>query len=138
VYEHRDCFGVPRYVGQTELVPEEQFRADLDHPGVRKTLRQPRTGRQGSSEVVWAGFGTGPVGAQQMADMRMAVQHVRAVRAWHDRADLGVDGESMVITCVTRTDELMRRARAQERVQAAKLSGFKPWSRHGAMALDDR
>jgi hypothetical protein len=44
----------------------------------------------------------------------------------------------MVITCVTRTDELMRRARAQERVQAAKLSGFKPWSRHGAMALDDR
>jgi hypothetical protein len=81
VYEHRDCFGVPRYVGQTVLVPEEQFRADLDHPGVRKTLRQPRTGRQGSSEVVWAGFGTGPVGAQQMADMRMAVQHVRAVRA---------------------------------------------------------
>jgi hypothetical protein len=36
--------------------------------------------QQGSSHVVWAGFGTGPVGAQQMADMRTAVQHVRAER----------------------------------------------------------
>lgn len=103
VYEHRDCFGVPRYVGETEFAPEQQFAADQQHPGVRKTLnhtvRTSNGGRKsGSSSVVWAGFGTGPVGAQQMSDMRKAVQHVRA-----------------------------------ERLQAAKLNGFKPYSAHGAM-----
>ena len=56
------------------------------------------TGAVGALVLVWAGFGTGPVGAQQMSDMRKAVQHVRA-----------------------------------ERLQAAKLSGFKPYSAHGAM-----
>ena len=48
-----------------------------------------------------AGFGSGPVGASQMSDMRKAVQHVRA-----------------------------------ERMQAAKLGGFKPYSSHGAMGIE--
>ena len=96
VYEHRDAFGVPRYVGETGEAPEIAFQADMEHKGVRKTVQGG-----GSSSVVWAGFGSGPVGAAQMSDMRKAVQHVRA-----------------------------------ERMQAAKLGGFKPYSAHGAMGIE--
>ena len=53
------------------------------------------------SGLVNSGFGSGPVGAAQMSDMRKAVQHVRA-----------------------------------ERMQAAKLGGFKPYSSHGAMGIE--
>ena len=96
VYEHRDAFGVPRYVGETGDAPEVAFHADMEHKGVRKTVQGG-----GSSTVVWAGFGSGPVGATQMEDMRKAVQHVRA-----------------------------------ERLQAAKLSSFKPYSAHGAIGIE--
>jgi hypothetical protein len=96
VYEHRDAFGVPRYVGETGDAPELAFQADMEHKGVRKTVKGG-----GSSQVVWAGFGSGPVGAAQMEDMRKAVQHVRA-----------------------------------ERLQAAKLSSFKPYSAHGALGIE--
>lgn len=96
VYEHRDAFGVPRYVGETGDAPEIAFQGDMEHKGVRKTVQGG-----GSSTVVWAGFGSGPVGAVEMQDMRKAVQHVRA-----------------------------------ERLQAAKLSSFKPYSAHGAIGIE--
>ena len=96
VYEHRDAFGVPRYVGETGDAPELAFQADMEHKGVRKVVQGG-----GGSQVVWAGFGSGPVGAAQMEDMRKAVQHVRA-----------------------------------ERLQAAKLSSFKPYSAHGALGIE--
>lgn len=96
VYEHRDAFGVPRYVGETGDAPELAFQADMENKGVRRTVKGG-----GSSQVVWAGFGSGPVGAAQMEDMRKAVQHVRA-----------------------------------ERLQAAKLSSFKPYSAHGAIGIE--
>ena len=43
--------------------------------------------------VVQAGFGSGPVGHQQMADMRKAVQHVRA-----ERLQVGVDETVISLT----------------------------------------
>ena len=43
--------------------------------------------------MVQAGFGSGPVGHQQMADMRKAVQHVRA-----ERLQVGVDETVISLT----------------------------------------
>lgn len=52
VYEHRDCFGKPQFVGHTGGVPEGRFADDAaQHQGVRNLLRY----QTGSSEVVWAG-----------------------------------------------------------------------------------
>lgn len=52
VYEHRDCFGKPQYVGHTGGVPEGRFLEDArQHQAVRDLLIH----RGGCSQVVWAG-----------------------------------------------------------------------------------
>ena len=54
VYEHKDCFGKPKFIGHTGKVPEKQFSEDASqHQAVRNLL----TYEQGKSEVVWAGTG---------------------------------------------------------------------------------
>lgn len=52
VYEHRDCFGVPKVVGHTDGVPEARFSEDTkNHQDVRNMM----TYEGGRSKVVWAG-----------------------------------------------------------------------------------
>jgi hypothetical protein len=59
VYEHRDCFGKPKFVSHTGGVPERSFSDDAArHLGVRNLLGY----QEGSSEVVWAGTSAVPVG----------------------------------------------------------------------------
>ena len=51
VYEHRDCFGRARFVGDTASVPEEQFEKDRKaHRGVGYLLSEKHGG---TSEVIW-------------------------------------------------------------------------------------
>lgn len=93
VYEHRDCFGVPRFIAKTGLVPEDAMAGDVSrHQAVKNML----TYESGSSKVVWAGTGRGVVGNKEM---------------------------EAITKCILdkRTAEL----------NAEKLRGPKPYSRHG-------
>jgi hypothetical protein len=52
VYEHRDCFGKPKYVGHTGAAPEESFAEDARrHQGIKNLLSY----EEGRSAVVWSG-----------------------------------------------------------------------------------
>jgi hypothetical protein len=77
VYEHRDCFGVPKFVGSTDIVAEKQFM--LDYKG-NKTVHKIVNREQGSTDVVWAGYGSGPVGKAEMDEIRTSIAHNRAER----------------------------------------------------------
>lgn len=93
VYEHRDCFGRPKFISDTHDAPERAFAADKrKHKGVRDML----TYQSGKSSVVWAGTGTFPLGPKEMASI---------------------------------TSKIV--ARRAETLQIQKLSGPKPYSRHG-------
>jgi len=93
VYEHRDCFGAPKFVGSTDIVAEKQFKLDYES---NANINQVVNHNQGSTEVVWAGYGTGPIGKPEMDEIRKNIEHSRA-----------------------------------ERLNIQKLSGVKPYSRHG-------
>ena len=59
VYEHRDCFGKPQFIGHTGGVPEQRFSEDVGlHQGVRNLLVY----QHGKSEVVWAGTSAASLG----------------------------------------------------------------------------
>lgn len=93
VYEHRDCFGVPKYVGHTDDPPEQKFAQDASqHQAVRNML----TYESGRSNVVWAGTGSYPLGPQEMQSITSSIVERRA-----------------------------------KELHMQKLSGPKPYSRHG-------
>jgi hypothetical protein len=93
VYEHKDSFGRPKYVGHSSGVAEEKFARDASsHQNVKNLL----TYEQGRSEVVWAGCGTFPLGHEQMLQVRTQICDARA-----------------------------------QRNASEKLSGPKPYSKHG-------
>jgi len=93
VYEHKDSFGKPVFVGHSSGIAEERFKIDKKaHQSVKNLL----TYENGKSEVVWAGSGTFPVGHEQMKAMRTHICEARA-----------------------------------ERNNIEKLTGPKPYSRHG-------
>ena len=76
VYEHRDCFGLPRAVGCTHTVPEQRFLEDQEnHQGVSTLMR-----RGGSSEVVWAGVGSYPLGPREMEVLMGEIAQRRAAQ----------------------------------------------------------
>mmetsp|Transcript_29861 Transcript_29861/g.41303 ORF Transcript_29861/g.41303 Transcript_29861/m.41303 type:complete len:194 (+) Transcript_29861:546-1127(+) len=77
VYEHK-VHGVPKFVGVTNIVPEERFRLDRQEHREVDTLLGPR--HHGSSEVVWAGVGRGVVGEEQMAHITSSIQDDRSSR----------------------------------------------------------
>lgn len=92
VYEHRDCFGKPRYIGATDDAPENSYREDVaGHQAVKNLI----THQAGRSEVVWVGKSA----AMNSADMQNITKHIIDKRS----ADM----------------------------QAEKLKGPKPYSRHG-------
>mmetsp|Transcript_19770 Transcript_19770/g.36825 ORF Transcript_19770/g.36825 Transcript_19770/m.36825 type:complete len:288 (-) Transcript_19770:22-885(-) len=102
VYEHRDCFGKPKYVGHTSGVPEKRFSEDArKHQGVRNLLAY----QQGRSDVVWAGSAAGSVGSSRA----------------------GAPGGTSTMKAIT---EGIVEQRAQEQ-HLQKLKGPKPYSRHG-------
>ena len=77
VYEHRDCFGKPKFVGSTtDRAPEEAFVADArQHQAVRNMLVH----QGGQSNVVWAGAGDGRVlGPQEMQTITQGIVARRA------------------------------------------------------------
>lgn len=92
VYEHRDCFGKPKYIGETSITPEICFNQDTQrHQAVKNLI----THQGGRSEVVR----TGRSSAIDAMDMQSVTNSIVERRA----ADL----------------------------QAEKLKGPKPYSRHG-------
>ena len=93
VYEHRDCFGRPKFISNTNDVPERAMASDArQHKGVRDMM----TYQGGRSNVVWAGTGTFPLGPKEMKTITNGIV-----------------------------------ARRAETLQIQKLSGPKPYSRHG-------
>lgn len=86
VYEHRDCFGKPMFIGHTSGVPEKRFVEDAaKHQPVRNLL----TYEQGRSDVVWAGTATpSSIGGedtmrditQRIVDQRAKEQHLNKLR----------------------------------------------------------
>ena len=74
VYEHRDSFGKPVVVGETDTVPELAFERDLAR---HKQLRDLATYKGGSAAVVWAGCGQN---RDSIAAVRSAVAKDRAER----------------------------------------------------------
>jgi len=71
VYEYRDASGKPRWVGNTEALPEATWREER---------RVDDRVRELSASVVWAGVGRGPCGPEQMRLAREAVAKDRAER----------------------------------------------------------
>jgi hypothetical protein len=77
VYEYRDVFGRPKFVGSTSDAPERRFIEDVDaHAGVNELLSR----KCGSTAVVWAGCGRGPVGEGEMARIRSEIVEDRSRR----------------------------------------------------------
>jgi len=76
VYEHR-VNGVPKYVGATNMLPEDKFRLDRKQHVEVERMMQRRTGH---SEVVWAGIGRGVVGASEMEHITNTVLNERSER----------------------------------------------------------
>ena len=74
VYEHRDSFGKPVVVGETDTVPELAFERDL---AKHKALRDLASYKGGTAVVVWAGCGRQP---EKIAAVRAAVAKDRAER----------------------------------------------------------
>ena len=77
VYEYRDEFGRPRWVGSTADKPEAAMKRDFD--GTREV--RSLAGAGGSADVVWAGVGRAPcVGPQEMQAAREAIARDRSER----------------------------------------------------------
>jgi hypothetical protein len=114
VYEHRDCFGKPQFIGHTGGVPEQRFHEDSRaHLAVRTLL----TYQEGSSEVVWAG--TVPASTLSLPSARGPSSSSGSIDG------TGRDGSIMQ----TITESIV-----QQRAQVhhmEKLRGPKPYSRHG-------
>jgi hypothetical protein len=102
VYEHRDCFGKPQFIGHTGGVPEQRFAEDsTQHQGVRNLL----TYQEGRSEVVWAGTSAAA-------------------------ASIGAGGGGGGGGTMENITQSIVEQRAQEQ-HLDKLRGPKPYSRHG-------
>jgi len=84
VYEHRDCFGKPHFVGHTKRDPGSNFQEDARrHQGIRNLLAY----EEGRSAVVWAGTGGGVCGPQEMeliteriVEQRAREQHLQKLQ----------------------------------------------------------
>jgi hypothetical protein len=75
VYEHRDCFGVPKFIAKTGQVPEAAMAGDVSrHQAVKNMLSH----ESGSSKVVWAGTGRGVVGNREMEAITKGILDKRA------------------------------------------------------------
>ena len=75
VYEHRDCFGCPKYISDTDGVPERAMAHDArKHKGVRDMM----TYQGGRSNVVWAGTGSFPLGPNEMKTITTKIVERRA------------------------------------------------------------
>jgi len=84
VYEHRDCFGKPRLIGHTDVVPERQFQLDhQEHRDVQQLAKQGAPGASG--HLVWVGVGAGVVGEAEMLKVREAVVEARSQRLQIDK-----------------------------------------------------
>lgn len=77
VYEHRDVFGRPRFVGDTDSVVEDSIVRDRKE---NRAVRSLLDDHGGSSEVVWAGVGAGPIGHGEMKEIREAIVESRVQR----------------------------------------------------------
>jgi hypothetical protein len=74
VYEHRDCFGKPKYIGETDNAPEVRYQQDINkHQAVKNLVTQ----QQGRSEVVWSGRS----GTMAAADMQSITESIVGRRA---------------------------------------------------------
>lgn len=86
VYEHRDQTGKPRLVASTDVLPERQFQLDWQESAAVRDLCKTHSGAPGSSgRLVWVGIGSGPVGQEEMAQVRQAVVEARAERLRIDK-----------------------------------------------------
>ena len=75
VYEHRDAFGKPKFVGRTEKAPEVRFAQDIQqHQAVRNLMTYER----GRSDVVWTGVGTYPLGPEEMSKITERIVEERS------------------------------------------------------------
>ena len=64
VFEHRDAFGKPKFIGRTDSTPEARFAQDIQQ---HQTIRNMMTYQQGRSDVVWSGVGQYPLGPEEMS-----------------------------------------------------------------------
>ena len=64
VFEHRDAFGKPKFIGRTDSTPEARFAQDVQqHQAVRNLISYDG----GRSDVVWTGVGQYPLGPEEMS-----------------------------------------------------------------------
>ncbi len=64
VFEHRDAFGKPKFIGRTDTTPEARFAQDIQH---HQAVRNLMTYDGGRSDVVWTGVGQFPLGPDEMS-----------------------------------------------------------------------
>lgn len=75
VYEHRDCFGVPKFIATTGQTPEAAIAGDMTR---YQAVKNMLTYEAGSSKVVWAGAGRGVVGNREMEAITKGIMDKRA------------------------------------------------------------
>ena len=78
VYEHRDCFGKPQFIGQTDSTPECKFSQDV---ASHQAIRNMRTYQGGTANVVWAARGN--IGTTNMENITQNIVDRRGMFMIH-------------------------------------------------------